>query len=383
MKILIDARTLKEKPSGVGNVVLSIVKRLSKKNLEIILVVSKNMENLKSLESLADLRVVSTGMNYQFIGFKRLFTEQFIMKRIIRKYKPDIIHFTDSFGVALSIDRRIKVVLTLHDLIPLTQFREFMGPIDFFIYKRSLEYSIARADKIVCISEYTKKDLVKKFPNLSNDKIQIVKNGVDFKEEYRTADFSSISNAYGIEGKFILYMGGFGVRKNLISLIKAFNAFKYKNEYQLIIPGKISDKKEIKKNHSLITGLIKDLGLGKKIILPGYVSDREKFILMKNARIFAYISLYEGFGLPVLEALSMNALVVTSKDSAMLDVAQDNAIYADPLDINDIKKKLEYAEENYDVLKEKVNKNRESLLKLYDWDEAADTYYKLYLALGD
>ena len=88
MKVLIDARTLNEKPSGVGNVVLNIVERLSKKKLEIILVVSKNMEGLKSLKRLTGLKIVSTDMTYQFIGLKRLFTEQFIIRRIIKKYKP-------------------------------------------------------------------------------------------------------------------------------------------------------------------------------------------------------------------------------------------------------------------------------------------------------
>src|SRR3989344_9573748 len=164
MKILIDGRTITDNPSGVGYVVISLLKELSKeKDFEFVVLTRKG---LPSIPGLPNVQTYEMNQDYQFVGFNRFEFEQVQLPKIIRTVNPDIVHLTDSFGLPILRDRSIKYLLTLHDLIPMTQYRELMTKIGGIFYDISIRVSVNGADEIVCISDFTKRDLHRFFPSL-------------------------------------------------------------------------------------------------------------------------------------------------------------------------------------------------------------------------
>jgi glycosyltransferase involved in cell wall biosynthesis len=379
MRILVDARTVRENPSGVATVIINLLKRLEKHpDVEIIALTQKG---IKQIPGLTKIVIHETSIPYQFVGIKRFFFEQFVLPSIIKKYQPDIVHFMDSFGVPYFGLGKIRVVLTVHDLIPMTKYRELMGLTGYFWYKISILRSLKRADKIICISEFTRNDLLKFFSWLDSRRIKVIPNGLsELLPLAQGLSKEKILKKLAINRDYILYLGGFSPRKNLLRLIEAFMLFNKKNgyRYQLVLPGRFSPKPDIKKNLLKMRKFISQHRLEKQVLLVDFVSEEEKVILLQNASFFVYISLYEGFGLPVLEALSLGTPVLTSKESVMEEIAGDYALYADPKSIDDIVEKMALITTQDKKFKTKAEAASKLLLKKFNWEKTAESYYREY-----
>src|SRR3990167_6393699 len=236
MKILIDGRTITEASSGVGYVVISLLRELSKqKELEFVVLTRKGVSKVPGLPK---LQTYEMDRDYQFVGFNRFEFEQHHLPHIVRSLNPDIIHLTDSFGLPILRDKSKKYLLTLHDLIPMTQYRELMTKIGGIFYDISIRLSVNGADRIVCISDFTKKDLKHYFPNVDDSRVEMVHNGVDFVSKLPNQEkIKKILNKFDVSRPYFFYVGGFSPRKNTLNLIKAFAEFnkKHNNKYQLIL----------------------------------------------------------------------------------------------------------------------------------------------------
>lgn len=377
MKVLFDARTMRENPTGVGHTAFNLLKELEKdKNLEIIVLTRKGVRRISGLTR---IKIHETGINYQFVGLKRFLFEQTILPLIIRKYNPDITHFYDSFGVPYLISKKRKIVLTVHDLIPMTKYRELMTDIGSIFYKLSIKHSLLRADKIICISQFTKKDIGYFFPKVKRQKIKNIYHGAQ-KPIKSNTDKNIILRKLNIKNKYIFYLGGFPPRKNVYGLVKAFYIFnkKHKNKYKLILAGRFSPLPDAQKNIKRIKSFIKSNNLENKIILSDCVSVEEKEILLRNSEFCVYLSFYEGFGLPVLEALSVGTPVLTSMNSPMEELAQGYALYANPSNVNDISDKMSKLINNYNFYKQKAEEAKNVLIPKFNWRETARQYQHTY-----
>lgn len=379
MRLAMDARVVKKNPSGVGSVVVNLLSRLELLNkLEIT---AFTQRGITEIDGLKKTKIVELDFLYQFVGKERFRFEQNTFQKIIQDCNPDIVHFTDSFGIPPLLPKSIKTILTLHDLIPMTSYRELMTESDFDLYKKSMASSLRRADRIVCISDFTRKDLKKYFPRYVKKSI-VIKNGISkpgigFKSKKNT-----VLRKYGLSKPYFLYLGGFPPRKNIINLVKAFILFNKNNEYQLLLPGRMSDKPDIKKNINKIKKLIISKDITKSIILTDYVSEQEKVQLLEEAKFFIYPSLYEGFGLPVLEALSLGTPVLTSKNTAMEEIGGRGVKYFDPKDITNIALIMRKSISNYEKLKEDAFKEKSLVVKDYCWENVANAYYGEYIKLA-
>lgn len=213
----------------------------------------------------------------------------------------------------------IPVVMTVHDIIPVF-YPEFHNAKRVFFFRHVLPSYLRNADAIIASSNSTKRDLVKYY-GLPEAKIKVIYPALPQKE---TTKKSKREN-------FILYIGTLEPRKNLEGVIKAFSILKSKGYPQkLVIAGRKGwDYQNIFKT-------IKRLNLQNEVIYKGYVSEKEKQELYEKASLFVWPSFYEGFGLPVLEAMAYGVPVVTSNTSSLPEVVGDAGILVNPHNPEDI-----------------------------------------------
>lgn len=388
MKILYDARKIVPRITGVGHVSESLLRELLEyKDLEIIAFTRKGIKELPQLSKTnSNLLIHETNDSSEYFEIKRLLFEQWSLPKLINLYKPDILHLTNGFSVPLFLDKEkyhLKIVSTIHDLIPLTSYWELMSLWDRFLYKRLLSYSIKKSDAVVAVSGATSDDIKKYFSSIQQ--VYVINNGVDFMEKpdgFKEKWFA-LKMKHGIIKNYIFYLGGFAPRKNVFNLLNAYFLLKQqgKIDYQLILGGKLSTNSDIKNNLGRISSFIKKNRLEKDVKIVGYVSPKEKEILYINSAFFAYISLYEGFGLPVLEAISAGKPVLTSKNSVMEKIIGKYALYANPNNVEDIAEKIEMMIKEYSFYKNQAEIARREILPNFNWKKAGEQYYFIYKEL--
>ncbi|MFQ5452061.1 MAG: glycosyltransferase family 4 protein [Candidatus Paceibacterota bacterium] len=383
IKVLIDGRTIRKNPSGVGYVVKNLVRELScYSELAITVIVQKGVVDI-GVNS-PNLKIYATDFEYQFAGTKRFYFEQAILPRIISQIKPDIVHLTDSFGLPFYRSKKVKYIATVHDLIPMTKYRELMGRVGGFFYDVSIRQTIKSADKIVAVSKYTQRDICRHFPDITRSKVSHVYNGIEQTvPKIAPVKQQAILKKFGIDREYIFYLGGFAPRKNTVRLLEAFYTYKKttNSKIRLVLAGRMSQKPDIVQTLAFLKKQVKKYGLDSEVIFLDYLNTHEKYTLLHNALFFAYISLYEGFGLPALEAFAADTPVLTSKDSPMQEVTKGLALYVDPQNVKEITEKLKYMTHNINNYKEKAVKGRQLINPTFSWDRAAKKYYQLYTKL--
>lgn len=278
----------------------------------------------------------------------------------MRRNKPDVL-FVPSHVLPLILPK--KTVITIHDLA-FEHFKKAYSRPQFHYLKWSTKQATKKADRIIVPSEATKQDLMK-FYRYPAEKIRVIPHGAD-EIDMKPADKAVLKRFWvNTEEKFILFVGRLEAKKNLVSLVKAFDWFLKKNpDWKLILGGNRGV------GFRQLWNEITSLNLQDKVILPGYLDEAEKNVLFQTAQIFAFPSLYEGFGFPVLEAFQYGVPVLTSKNSSLPEVAGEAAYLVDPLDIDEIAKGLEMLAQNQALREELVEKGRKQLQK-FKWYEAA------------
>lgn len=257
----------------------------------------------------------------------------------------------------------VPFVVTIHDLSYFYFQEEFLKK-DLYKLINWTKYAVEKAQKIIAVSKTTKKDIVKFYPK-TESKIEVIYNG--FEKNINASSkltFKSISEKYNvIKETYILYVGTLQPRKNVPVLIKAFKQFKEQNsEFKLVLVGKKGWL------YDQIYQEVADSQLTDSVIFTGYVPDDELCILYQNAFCFVLPSLYEGFGVPVLEAMSFGCPVISSFASSLPEVGGEAAMYFDPKsveglvdDLSDLKKDSK--------LKTSLIKRGKERVKLFSWEK--------------
>lgn len=213
---------------------------------------------------------------------------------------------------------KIPVVVTVHDIIPFL-FPEFHNWKRIVYFKFFLPFYFKNVDAFIAVSQSTKNDLVKYY-RVPESKISVVHDCI-----------SEIKYEKVRKDDFILYLGTLEPRKNVEGVIRAFAILKSRGfKHKLIIAGGRGWK------FSKIFSLVKKLNLENEVVFKGYVSGEEKAELYRKAKLFVWPSFYEGFGLPVLEAMAYGTPVVTSNVSSLPEVCGDSAFLVNPHSVQDI-----------------------------------------------
>ncbi|MEW6407741.1 MAG: glycosyltransferase family 1 protein [Patescibacteria group bacterium] len=376
MKLLLDARRINAKfLGGVGIYVDQLVHYFIKNKNECFLLILENEELPQFYTHNPLITLIPFGKTYANCK-ERFILEKNELPSIIEKIKPDVFHALDNTGAAQKISA--KNIVTIHDLIPLV-LGEYMSSIDQKEYSAAIKATAKNADIIISISEFTKKEIVKRL-NVPTEKIKVIYNGYNLGKILSVSNFKHLCSHLKISKNYIIYVGGLGPRKNITRLIKSFAIVKQKikQNIQLILTGKI--KKNIKKEIAEYRKTIKLLNLDKDVIFTDYISQSELDSLRKNAAMAVYPSLYEGFGLPVIEAMALKTPVIASNISSIPEIANDAAIFINPKSIKEIAAAIIKLLSDANLrqrLKEKGLKN----IKRFSWKKTARETWKLYKSL--
>lgn len=245
--------------------------------------------------------------------------------------KPDVTMF---FNYYLPPFARGKKLLVVYDAV-IKDHPETMSLKTRTMLKLTLKRSIKRADKIITISQFSKGQIVKHF-GVTPEDIIVIPCAADEKRFYPIADRAGVQRRvcpkYGIDGKYFLYLGNLEPRKNITRLIEAYSiAVKKKSDLPLLViaGGKSWQYKEI-------FDKVKSFDLSDKVIFTGYVDDDDVVLLMNGAEAFCFPSLYEGFGMPPLEAMACGTPVIVSNTTSLPEVVGECGISVDPYNVSEI-----------------------------------------------
>lgn len=229
-----------------------------------------------------------------------------------------------------------------------------------------LQKSCERADQIITISEFSKREIIK-YLKVQEEKITVIPLGVDrkrFHAHYHKDQIEKVKEKYGLEGEYLLYVGTIEPRKNLKRLIEAYAQLPRKVP-KLILAGKKGwFYKEIFQT-------VEKLGIKKRVKFLGYVADRDVPLLIAGAKCFLFPSLYEGFGLPPLEAMACGVPVVTSNTSAIPEVVGDAAVLIEPDQVESIQQGILQVMERESLQKQMVEKGIQQARK-FNWKRTTD-----------
>ena len=314
MRIAIDCRWIYKKLSGIGRHTDNLVKGVT--------ALDKNNHYILLREPLVPYGIFTL-------------SNQLKLQGVLKKLDVDVYHSTN-FMIPLFLDKKIKVVITIHDLIPwlYPEFTPKAKKTKFnWLFKAVMKKAVKRADRIIAVSENTAQDIQKCF-NISGDKIRVVYNGIE--QEYFNAAKNTKKTSNPISDKlekgYILFVGRSEPYKNLLGLVKAYDILvkKYNIPNKLLIVGERDPR------YPQVPELVDKLGLKDKVIFFGYAEQKEVMGLYLNAGVLAMPSFYEGFGLPVTEAMACGVPVVVSNTPALVEVAGCSALVVDPKNINEI-----------------------------------------------
>jgi len=239
------------------------------------------------------------------------------------------------------------------------------------VYKRQPR-TLKTADKIITVSNSTKNDLMNHF-NIPKEKIRVIFEAADEKfKSLNNKETKEVKYKYHLNFPFILYVGGLAVHKNIPALIKAFYKVKKKGiQHKLVITGTKRWK------YKEIFETIDKLDLQNDVVFTGYVSDEDLPALYNAADLFVYPSIYEGFGLPPLEAMACGTPVITSNTSSLPEVVGDAGIMVDPYDVNGLADAMHEVLAN-EGLRANMIKNGLERAKMFSWEKCARETLKVY-----
>ena len=329
MRIGIDLSVIQSTKSGVDWYAHRVVQEMMdqlKPGEELYLFSNRETGFEKECHDRPNVTVVQSLFRYQEPW------RQFILPVLLRRHRIDVCFFTN---FVISVAATCPVVLTIHDLsvwlFPRTHsFRNV-------VWARSLvPMSTHRSKHIIADSNNTKLDLVRMM-GISSNKVSVIPLGApdEFNPKPQKQDPEAIDR-YGVVRPFILYVGTLEPRKNLINLIRSFDRLaKTRADVHLVLAGRRGWMAQA------IFDELERLDLLGMVHITGYVRDRDLPSLYRQAELFVYPSLYEGFGLPPLEAMACGTPVIVSKSSSLPEVVGDAGLYVNPLDVEELALSME------------------------------------------
>lgn len=315
--------------------------------------------------------------NYKIIQktFPFLWT-QIMFAYEIWKENPDVL-WMPMHNLPIFRRKKLKTIVTIHDLafkiFPESFKKNDLRKLNFFA-----DYSIRNADKIIAISEATKQDILKFYPEINAQKIKVIHHGFSadvFSQERDVKYEKELKNRLKIAGNYILYSGALQPRKNIERLIEAFEMYKKrsKSDIKLVLAGeKAWLWEEIEKK-------VKNSPYCADIIMPGKLKFCDMGHLFRGADVFVYPSLYEGFGITVLEAFASGVPLITASNSSLPEVGGNAALYFNATDTEELSARIEEVLSSEKLRSDLIEKGREQI-KNFSWEKCAKETLAYFLS---
>jgi len=388
-RIGIDARFYGPLGKGLGRYTQEIVDniiKIDRFNHYVIFLNNANFDELAiAPEDRSRIIKIKVGVRWYTLA------EQLVMPWLIWRQHLDFMHFLH-FNVPLGCP--VKFIVTIHDLILIkypTVRASTLAPwfywLKHLLYRLVIWSAVHRARKIIAVSKFTKKDIVNTF-HINHQKVVVTYEGVANLARGSDSLFVTKLNdkqtllGYNIDKPFLLYVGNAYPHKNLLTLIRVFkNLLPSQPDLKLVLVGKADYF------YQQLKASAQELGLWQgehqttnAVVFPGYVPDQELEVLYQQAVAYVFPSLYEGFGLPPLEAAAKGCPVVSSNRSSLPEVLGKAALYFDPEDETALHSALQEIISN-SALRHKLIALGQERVKKFDWWECARQTHEIYLSL--
>ena len=294
------------------------------------------------------------------------------LPRVLKKHRASLFFSPDGY---MPLHLEIPTVIAIHDI----NFHHRPGdltPSSRFYYRKYFPLFASQSDRIITVSEYSRKDIVDSY-GVSPDKIDVVYNGVNqVFSPLEQEVINRVRNEYTGGLPYYIFVGSFHPRKNLARLMKAFDLFRDQSPgaYKLVIVGeKMFMTGDIDKTYAKL----KHKG---DIVFTGRLSPEKLRDVMGAASGLTFVPLFEGFGIPLLEAMNCDIPILTSNVTSLPEIAGKSAIYCDPLDIQDISKGMLSLATQPDLQKALVSEGR-IIRASFSWDLTAEKVWKSLLKI--
>lgn len=346
VKIGINASFLRKQNTGIGQVTVNFLKKLTELKAQNEKRKTKD-EFILYLEEDIDLDLPDNFQKRVFLPLwkrddliRKIWWEKYLLPKKAEKDQCDV--FISLYQCPTIIPNEVKHLMVVHDIVP-KLFPEYLNNSRKQKYWKLTERAIAEADKVIAVSHRTEKDLVQRLGTLP-EKITVAYIDVDgiYKKKVSQEKSKKVLKKYKLKSGYIYSGGGLEVRKNTEGVLRAYKLLFERNKKEKFLkdfPKLVISGKLLPQLAPLATDaekLVKELNLTRQVRLLDFVPQEDVPALYKNCAFFIYPSFYEGFGMPVLEAMSQGKPVIASKKSSLPEVGGDSILYCEPGDIEDI-----------------------------------------------
>jgi glycosyltransferase involved in cell wall biosynthesis len=366
MKIGVEARWIMHEKTGFGNYALNLLKELA--------TIDTNNKYLIYLNGEYSNAEIFNQQNFQQKVINRppeIYKHISIPLDIIsQKRKFDFFHFLYN---APSLFMPCPFVLTVHDL-SFKHVPEMISKKNFISLNSQMHLTAKKATKIITVSENSKKDIIQ-FLKIPDKKIEVIYEAADssFKVINDEDARNKVREKYNLPPQYLLYVGTYLPHKNLETLIRALHKLRQdtKVPYKLVFAGNMG------RNFETINTLIVQLGLENDIHTIGFVPEQDLPVVYSLSDLFIFPSLYEGFGLPLIEAMACGVPVLSSNSSCLPEIGGESALYFSPKDVEDLADKITHITQNETLRNEMIGKGLKRA-KTFNWHTMAEKTLRVY-----
>lgn len=374
MRVAVNTRLLlKDKLEGIGWFAHETLSRIVKNNPQNEFVFFFDREPHADFIFADNVRpvVLKPQARHPFLYY--VWTE-YSVPAALRKYKADVYYSPEGLGTLRS---KVPSCITIHDLA-YKHHPQFMDKLHHWHYRKYYPQYAARASRIVTVSEYTKEDIMKQF-GVKPEKIDVVYNAGH--TEYRPLPFEEkekVKEAYTGGNEYFLFTGAIHPRKNIINLLKAFVKFKrrQRSNMKLVIVGRMAWQ------YSDIVDAQNRMPYKDDVIWTGYMGINELSKITGAAYALVYPSLFEGFGIPIVEAMECDVPVIVSNTSSMPEVGGPAALLVDPGSPDDIAEKMGMVYKD-EVLRNRLIAAAKVQKQKFNWDVSAEKLWQSILKTAE
>lgn len=376
MKIGIDIRNIGKNRTGDEVVFLNLTKNLAiidQKNEYHLFTDIADSKTLKKIKE--DLKIENKS-NFKIISLpaKNKFCWNFwILAKYLRKNPVDI--YLTQYIAPFFVNKKIKIFTIIHD-ISFNFYPQFIKFTDLFFLKLLLPLSFKRADKIIGVSRFTQDEIIKYY-KIDPRKVSFIHNAAsdDFlAQEISPEKIEKVRQKYGLPKNYILYIGTLQPRKNLPALVESMVLLKSQGilDIKLVIAGGKGHNYDRK-----IGEAVEKNKLSSDIFFPGFIDEKDKAAMMKGAQIFVYPSFYEGFGIPILEAMKLEIPVIASDIAPHREIARNAALFFNPQVPGELANELAKIIKNQTI---KISLVAGGIIqaKKFSWERAAQKMFEMF-----
>ncbi len=366
MKIGFDAKRVFHNTTGLGNYSRDLVSILASKYTEnsyyLYNTKPKKVDRLKKYNNVFEILPNSK--------FWKKLSSIWRQKAIVRQIEENGVHIYHGLSGEIPIGlskKNIKTVVTIHDLI-FVRYPNLYSFFDRKIHFLKFKYATKNADVIIAISKQTKQDIVT-YLHIEPSKIKVIYQGCHaiFKEAFTEEEKEALKEKYSLPDKFILNVGTIEERKNALSIVKSIKNI----DINLVIVGKKTPY------YNTIKEYIEQNKLENKVYFLEGMTLKELATLYQSAQAFVYPSIFEGFGIPIIEALYSKTPVITTKEGVFPEAGGSNSLYVEAHDIDGLKTAIEKVLSDALLRAKMIDKGYEFVKKFND-DAIGDEMMKVY-----